>query len=115
MPTDEIVARLAPGRTRTTPSESCSRTSTSPWSRRCEAPGGNPALAHGPGVLYSLPIAERLAADAAFAWAEPNFLQEIRYEWTPDDPLFPNQWHLDNTGQEEEHRTRTSTRPKPGM
>jgi len=31
-------------------------------------------------------------------WSLPNFLADIRLEQI-DDPLFPNQWHLRNTGQ----------------
>lgn len=31
-------------------------------------------------------------------WSLPNFLADIRSEGI-DDPLFPNQWHLKNTGQ----------------
>jgi subtilisin family serine protease len=32
-------------------------------------------------------------------WAEPNFEAVAIREFTPNDPLFPDQWHLDNTGQ----------------
>ena len=32
-------------------------------------------------------------------WAEPDFMSVIRPHFVPDDALFPNQWHLRNTGQ----------------
>jgi subtilisin family serine protease len=32
-------------------------------------------------------------------WAEPDFIQDWRRASTPNDPLFSNQWHLQNTGQ----------------
>ena len=39
-----------------------------------------------------------LRSDPAIEWAEPNFR---RYpQRVPNDPLFPSQWHLRNTGQE---------------
>jgi subtilisin family serine protease len=41
---------------------------------------------------------ERYAADPAVAWAEPNFRSEIVPQYTPDDPKFNKQWHLENAG-----------------
>ena len=32
-------------------------------------------------------------------WAEPNFEVVISKSFTPNDPLFTQQWHLNNTGQ----------------
>ena len=32
-------------------------------------------------------------------WAEPDFIQDWRRSAIPNDPLFSNQWHLQNTGQ----------------
>jgi subtilisin family serine protease len=32
-------------------------------------------------------------------WAEPNFIASLQTQFIPDDPLFNNQWHLHNTGQ----------------
>ena len=37
--------------------------------------------------------------DTRVAWAEPNFICEIQRQFIPDDPLYPNQWHLHNSGQ----------------
>ena len=39
------------------------------------------------------------AADAQVVWAEPNFRVQIRKLAAPNDPLYGNQWHLNNTGQ----------------
>ncbi|MBB5208923.1 S8 family serine peptidase [Chiayiivirga flava] len=46
-----------------------------------------------------LTLAAALQDDPRILWAEPNFFQERKRQFTPDDPLFPDQWHLDNTGQ----------------
>jgi subtilisin family serine protease len=32
-------------------------------------------------------------------WAEPNLIVNMEKRFTPDDTLFNNQWHLNNTGQ----------------
>lgn len=32
-------------------------------------------------------------------WAEPNFVAGLKTHFIPDDPLFDNQWHLHNRGQ----------------
>lgn len=40
-----------------------------------------------------------LMADPQVEWAEPNFVGEAIKHFTPNDTLFPNQWHLNNTGQ----------------
>ncbi len=32
-------------------------------------------------------------------WAHPDFIKPIRQRLTVDDPLFSEQWHLENTGQ----------------
>lgn len=32
-------------------------------------------------------------------WAEPNFIRQYEKSFTPNDTLFGNQWHLNNTGQ----------------
>jgi subtilisin family serine protease len=32
-------------------------------------------------------------------WAEPDFIQDWRRPISPNDPLFSDQWHLENTGQ----------------
>jgi len=41
----------------------------------------------------------RHAGDPRVEWAQPDFLGEVRRAFTPSDPLFTNQWHLGNTGQ----------------
>jgi subtilisin-like proprotein convertase family protein/subtilisin family serine protease len=53
------------------------------------AGGGEPALA----------LAEELGKDGRVLWATPNFYQEFTRSYTPNDPLLPQQWHLNNTGQ----------------
>ncbi|CAN5272654.1 hypothetical protein BH11PLA2_BH11PLA2_12700 [soil metagenome] len=49
--------------------------------------------------LVTVAAANALAADARVAWSEPDFYDEIEKYFLPNDPLLPNQWHLNNTGQ----------------
>jgi hypothetical protein len=48
-----------------------------------------------------LDLSNRLALDDRVEWAAPNSLQEVRVEHhdPPNDALYGNQWHLNNTGQ----------------
>jgi subtilisin family serine protease len=48
----------------------------------------------------TLDLANRLVeADDVIEFAAPNFLSEVRKR-SVNDPLFPRQWHLENTGQD---------------
>ncbi|MGA9762460.1 MAG: S8 family serine peptidase [Gaiellaceae bacterium] len=47
-----------------------------------------------------LAISRELYESGLAEWAEPNFVQEIEKDFAPNDPLFPQQWHLLNTGQD---------------
>jgi subtilisin family serine protease len=38
-------------------------------------------------------------ADDRVAWAEPNFICQLKRQSIPDDPLYPSQWYLHNSGQ----------------
>ncbi len=45
-------------------------------------------------------LAERLAGDTRTLWAHPDFLRIVRpSQVAVSDPLFEDQWHLENTGQ----------------
>lgn len=44
-------------------------------------------------------IARTVADLDSIRWSEPVFLTSIETQFIPDDPLFGNQWHLNNTGQ----------------
>jgi hypothetical protein len=46
----------------------------------------------------TLAAANALAADPNVAFSVPNFYQDMRKFFLPNDPLFPQQWHLNNTG-----------------
>ncbi|MBL9136815.1 MAG: S8 family serine peptidase, partial [Verrucomicrobiales bacterium] len=48
----------------------------------------------------SLALARRLFAHPKLVWATPNFVREMQRYVTPNDPLFPQQQHLHNTGQQ---------------
>lgn len=48
----------------------------------------------------TLEVCQLFAAEPLVVWAEPNFVQEVEnLSQVPNDPLFPRQWHLQNTGQ----------------
>ncbi|MGB5641495.1 MAG: S8 family serine peptidase, partial [Gammaproteobacteria bacterium] len=52
-----------------------------------------------PKRVSPLQIANQLAESAPVDWATPNFLQEVQFDYTPSDPLYPQQWHLNNEGE----------------
>lgn len=49
--------------------------------------------------LRTLQIANQLQLDSRLNWSSPNFYHDSQRLATPNDPLFPDQWHLNNTGQ----------------
>lgn len=46
-----------------------------------------------------LAVSRSLYRSGLVHWAVPNFVQELRPQYTPNDPLFSSQWYLRNTGQ----------------
>jgi subtilisin family serine protease len=44
-------------------------------------------------------VANALFESGACVWAHPNFLASRTPRLVPNDPQYPNQWHLANTGQ----------------
>jgi len=52
-----------------------------------------------PTAFAALEFANALAASGNVVWAEPNFVIELRRAFVPNDPDFPRQWQLHNTGQ----------------
>ena len=57
-------------------------------------------------------VARRLNRSALVSYAEPNFI--LRATAAPNDPLFPELYGLNNTGQTGGSATRTSTHPRAG-
>ena len=49
--------------------------------------------------LNSLDIASILVESGLVNYAYPHWIREARKRAIPNDPLFPEQWHLKNTGQ----------------
>lgn len=47
-----------------------------------------------------LAVSRELYESGLVEWAEPNFVQEFKKDFVPNDPLFSQQWHLLNTGQD---------------
>jgi kexin len=50
-------------------------------------------------ALNSLNIANSLYQSGQAIYAYPNWFRGRTKRYTPNDPLFPDQWHLENTGQ----------------
>ena len=50
-------------------------------------------------ALESIQIANTIYESKQVIYAYPNWLRERTKRYTPNDPLFPDQWHLENTGQ----------------
>lgn len=57
------------------------------------------ALAHDAALGESLRVAERLRAQPGVATASAALLRPMAPRFVPDDPFFPDQWALNNTGQ----------------
>jgi subtilisin family serine protease len=55
-------------------------------------------IAAGGGTL-ALDLANKLLVDPRLRWAAPNFYQNWRQTFRPNDSLVNAQWHLNNTGQ----------------
>ena len=48
----------------------------------------------------SLDLLYRITDDPQVVWAEPDIYRPVQWKgYRPNDPLFPNQWHLENAGQ----------------
>ncbi len=45
-----------------------------------------------------LPLARGLSTVPNIEWATPNFVREMKLDFVPNDPLFPKQQHLSNSG-----------------
>jgi subtilisin family serine protease len=98
LPTDEIVVKLRPGGTKKeldTIAASLQLTviktlwgTSDEYALRLNSPSGDP-----------LEKARLLYESKHFQWAEPNFIRQYQKFSTPNDPLFGQQWHLNNTGQ----------------
>ena len=50
-------------------------------------------------ALKSLKVANNLYESGRVIYAYPNWLRKRTKRYTPNDPLSPSQWHLENTGQ----------------
>jgi len=96
---DEIVVCLRDGAT----SEALPRQADRFALRLVERDRRDPRIAvlnvEPPEPFAALDAANALFRSGAVAWAEPNFVVEVRRAFIPNDPFFPWQWHLNNTGQ----------------
>lgn len=44
-------------------------------------------------------VSDQLWNDPDIVWSNPNFARQIQKRFKPNDPLYSQQWHLNNTGQ----------------
>jgi subtilisin family serine protease len=94
--TDEVVAKLRGGRTAAQLAERFAVTVVGPlWNTTDEYV----LRLVDPRNMDPLKVANEMAASGLVEWAEPNFIQQYQKFAVPNDPLFPSQWHLNNTGQ----------------
>lgn len=93
--TDEVLVRLRPG-TSATDFFADARFANARPAASSDAYIARAAAGAGEAVFA---LAAALQNDPRILWAEPNLFQERKRQFTPDDPLFAAQWHLDNTGQ----------------
>jgi subtilisin family serine protease len=91
----EVVVKLRSGLDRAAAAHLASRHGSS--LRRMSPHGDLALVALPPGLAVDDAIA-RLRSDPACAWSEPNF-RGRGGGFVPDDPRFPLEWHLQNTGQ----------------
>lgn len=99
LPTDELIVRLKPG-----DSETAMAGFVAGFGLTVDRPIYGTVdqfvlrMTDGKGA-YAMEVSRRLHETGRFQWAQPNFLQEYQKFDVPNDPLFANQWHLNNTGQ----------------
>lgn len=60
---------------------------------------GNTYIFKSRGAGESLDIANELQSIPSVKYAYPNWYKTMAQRAVPDDPLYPGQWHLKNTGQ----------------
>ena len=95
IPTDEIVVRLKPD---VDPEAYFG----GEFARVRQLPGTRDRFALSlPGTTTEEVLAEvnKRFIDERVKWAEPLFIGQIVEHLTPNDTYYPNQWHLNNTGQ----------------
>lgn len=98
--TDEVLVCLKPG---TAPAVLRDRLAAlgAAVVRREPLPNAETYLARlaDPDATGALEAAEALSAWTEVEWAEPNFYKQAQLHFTPNDPLFPKQQYLHNTGR----------------
>lgn len=98
IPTDELLVRFAPDFGRDELERFCEQHDLT-YKRRTNAKLNVYVLSvNSPKTRSILKVANALNGLPGVVWAQPNFAQKIELH-SLNDPLYPNQWHLENTGQ----------------
>jgi subtilisin family serine protease len=95
--TDEIVARFSPEYSEQEVRQFCAQNGLSLIRRTRGRLNVYLLRLNDPKARSSLEVANSLNNEEGIVWAEPNFLSGIKRNTS--DPLYINQWHLNNTGQ----------------
>jgi subtilisin family serine protease len=95
--TDEILARFSPEYGQQAVNEFCAQNGLSLIRKTRGRLNVYLLRVNEPKVRFSLQVANSLNGKGGIVWAEPNFLWRLKRH--TDDPLYPNLWHLHNTGQ----------------
>jgi uncharacterized repeat protein (TIGR01451 family) len=91
--TRQVLARVEPGA-----DMNALATATGAASVRSASASGY-FLFSSPEPAGALALAEALRQQSGVVSAQPQLAHQLQPRWVPDDPLFTNQWHLLNTGQ----------------
>lgn len=98
--TGQFVVRFKPGITRAQAQQILAqRGAVLEGSLGAIAPNGYVARVRNPQTTSALVVSAALQESGQTVFSHPNFLMPLVKYATPNDPLFPQQWHLNNNGQ----------------
>ncbi len=97
--TDEVVAHLKQGRASARAREALFARGLTVAREVARASGVYVLRLIEPKKTDPLTVSRRLYRSGLVDWAEPNFVQELQKDYLAGDPLFTEQWYLDNSGQ----------------
>ncbi len=96
VPTDRILAKLVPA---CSPEEIAGRFGVAAIERLWHTEDEWVFRLRDPKNSSAVEVANAMAESGLVEWSEPDFLQEYRKAFRPNDPLLGSQWNLENTGQ----------------
>ncbi len=94
--TDELIVKLRPGAELSDVISAIGKDTVTPVKKIWSTDDEHILRVKVPKLVSPLQLANQLADIAPATWATPNFLQQIMLAYQPSDPLYPQQWHLNN-------------------